>query len=180
MQNSVICPCCQQPIDGLAFLADPISQTISKGSKKIRFSRQQFAVAQALINAFPGMITKNHLYDTVFSGIGGDGPDIKIIDVRICHIRPFMAELGMVIETVWGQGYKLLAADAEDANNIKDASFRRRGKGSSPRWKPEHDAELLDLHRRKFTVTQCATKMRLPYMTVERNLKRLLTSETPQ
>jgi two-component system, cell cycle response regulator CtrA len=35
-------------------------------------------------------------------------PEIKIVDVFVCKLRKKIARFGVSIETVWGQGYRLL------------------------------------------------------------------------
>lgn len=170
--NVLYCPCCQQPVEGARFLADPERQIITNGARSVRLSKQQFRLAQFLIRKFPAMASKDAIYDEVFMEANGDGPDMKIVDVIICKIRPLLADVGLVIETMWGKGYRLLEEDSEMALAIKDASIRLRENGGH-RWKPEYDEKCLDLMRRKFTVATAATVLRLPYMTVERAFKRL-------
>ena len=152
--------------------ADPGRRTITSGARTVKLTDQQFRLAQLLIRKFPGVATKDSIYDEVFMQSNGQGPDMKIIDVQICKTRPLLAEVGLVIETVWGKGYRLVEADSDMALAIKDTSVRLRENGGH-RWKPEYDAKLLDLMRRKFTVATAATVLRLPYMTVERAFKRL-------
>lgn len=173
MNQHVNCPSCGQAVEGLTYLADPITLTITRGDVVIRFTKQQFMLAQALIDSYPMMITKERIYDAVFADHSGQGPEIKIVDVLICKIRPHMAKVGLIISTVWGQGYKLIAGEPEDAAAVKDASVRQREKGTAQRWKPEHDEKLIDLRKRRHSVTQCATIMRMPYMAIQRNIKRL-------
>ena len=38
-----------------------------------------------------------------------DEPNVKIVDVYICKARKKLAPFGVVIETVWGQGYTMSA-----------------------------------------------------------------------
>ncbi|AEG53144.1 winged helix-turn-helix domain-containing protein [Sinorhizobium meliloti] len=175
--NALKCPCCGQVVEGVSYLADPISQTITNGVKSVRLTTQQFEVAQFLLESYPRVATKEAIYDRCFMRPTGEGPDMKIIDVRICHIRPLLAEIGMVIETVWGKGYRVVSADATQANEIKEASIRYREQGSAHRWKPEYDDTLKDLMSRRFSITQCATRMKLPYMAVERAWKRIAAAE---
>jgi DNA-binding winged helix-turn-helix (wHTH) protein len=172
-RNSMICPCCLQFVEGAAFLADPATCQITNGTRTVKLTRKQFGLAQFLINTYPQVSKKDSIYDQVFMRPDGSGPDMKIVDVLVCQIRPLLAEVGLVIETVWGTGYRLVETDMTNANTIKDTSIRLRDKGSMNRWKPEYDEQLLDLIRRKNSPTMCATIMRLPYMTVERHYKRL-------
>lgn len=171
--NAITCPCCHQPVEGASVLADENTLTVTNGRFTAKFTPNGFKVAQLLIRRFPAMVTKEGIYDNVFLADNGDGPEIKIVDVYICKIRPLLAELGLVIETIWGKGYKLVEADALDANAIKEASGRIGRLGASHRWTPAHDVQLLDLMKRQIKPTVCASIMRLPYMAVERNMKRL-------
>lgn len=36
-----------------------------------------------------------------------DEPEIKIVDVFICKMRRKLKPFGIIIETIWGQGYRL-------------------------------------------------------------------------
>lgn len=170
--NQMFCPCCGQNVEDRNFLADPISNTVVRNNRTTgRLTNQQFRLASYLIQKFPDMATKEHIYDNVFLDVHGEGPEMKIIDVRISQVRPLLAEVGLVIETVWGRGYRLLEADASRALSVRDSSIRNRAPGSSLRWKPEYDTTLVDLMKRKYTVSQCAATMKLPYMTIERHMK---------
>ncbi|KQV83267.1 helix-turn-helix domain-containing protein [Rhizobium sp. Root1220] len=172
-RNSIICPCCLQFVEEGTVLADPIGCQITNGTMTVKLSRQQFNLAKYLIDRFPLMADKGDIYDAVFLNHHGEGPDIKIVDVLICKIRPALADVGLVIETVWGKGYKIVMAAPSEGNAIKDASIRLRGPGSTHRWLPEHDTQLIGLMRRKFKVAACASIMKMPYMAVERHFKRL-------
>lgn len=173
ISNSFSCPCCGQHVESVAVLFDPTSSTITNGNVSIRLSRQQFKLAKFMIERFPMPVTKEAMYDDCFMTIHGDGPEMKIVDVVVCKIRPPLAELGFVIETMWGTGYRLVSADPKQANAVKEASIRVRAPGSMHMWRPEYDAKLIDLIGRKMKPAAIASIMRLPYMTVERNIKRL-------
>lgn len=50
--------------------------------------------------------------DTVFDSLYGDRsdadqPDFKTLDVCVCKLRKKLAPYGVVIATVWGEGYRL-------------------------------------------------------------------------
>lgn len=168
-----MCPCCKQAVEDAAFLADPGTLIVTNGLFTAKLTPRQFAVAKVLIDAFPRMVTKEELYDRVFLYPNGEGPEIKIVDVMICKIRPPLAEIGLVVDTIWGRGYRLIEEDKTKANAIRDASVRLREKGTMHMWTAAHDIELLDLMRRKIKPTAAAAMMKLPYMTVERAMKRL-------
>lgn len=181
-RNSLICPCCLQFVEDVKFLADPSTGVITNGDKEIKLTLQHFKLAKFLIDRFPLMATKEAIYDGVFMRDNGEGPDMKIIDVIVCKVRPALAEVGLVIETVWGKGYKIIEADPSEALLVKDRSIRVRAAGSMIRWTEAHDEQLLGLMRRKMKVAQAAAIMKMPYMAVERHYRKLkpMLSEASQ
>ena len=42
-------------------------------------------------------------------------PEPKIVDVFVCKLRKKIAPLGLTIETIWGQGYRIPRLEAEKA-----------------------------------------------------------------
>jgi len=48
------------------------------------------------------------LLATTKDATGNLAPEIKIVDVFICKMRKKLTPFGIVIETVWGQGYRML------------------------------------------------------------------------
>lgn len=71
-------------------------------------TRREYQILELLVMRKGGTVTKeaflNHLYG------GQDEPGQKIIDVYVCKLRKKIAALsqvGVSIETVWGQGYTL-------------------------------------------------------------------------
>ncbi len=50
-------------------------------------------------------LTKGQILSAVYGGI--DEPFEKIIDVFVCRLRRKLADTPILIETVWGQGYRL-------------------------------------------------------------------------
>jgi len=172
-RNSMICPCCLQFVEDAKFLTDPVNCLITNGDKTIKLTRRQFKLAKYLLDCFPLVATKDGIYDNVYMDMHGEGPNMKIMDVVICHIRPALAEVGLVIETIWGKGYKIVEANPSEALLIKDRSIRARQLGAHRRWSEEHDTQLLEMMQRKMKVSQIAAIMRMPYMTVERHFKKL-------
>lgn len=172
--NAIRCPCCGQQVpDAELLLCDNTTSTITNGAVTIRLTVQQYKLAQYLIRRYPMTVKKDDLYDAVFADHGGGGPDLKIVDVVVCKIRPKMAQLGLIIETAWGVGYRLIEADPSMAGAIKEEGLRMRAPGTIHRWRPEHDKQAKALLKRKLKITAIASIMKLPYMTVERNVRRL-------
>lgn len=172
--NQLVCPCCNQPVEANVLIADDASGVIMRNGKSVRFTPVQFKLAKFLIDRSPLMAAKDSIYDSVFMDVTGNGPEMKIMDVVICKIRPLLAEIGLVIETVWGKGYRLVEASPEIGNSIKETSLRQGRLGAAHRWTTDDDARLLELIGRKLKPTACAAIMRLPYMTVERHYRRLM------
>lgn len=52
---------------------------------------------------------KTALMDALYFDDPGGGAEPKVIDVHVCKMRPKLRRHGIVIETVWGQGYSLRA-----------------------------------------------------------------------
>lgn len=62
------------------------------------------------LRAGSGCVSKQQLLDALCEGRLDDPPQIKIVDVLICHVRRKTAPWGVVIDTIWGRGYELTAA----------------------------------------------------------------------
>lgn len=62
---------------------------------------------------FPQSSVVSALY---FDVPGGDAPQPKIVDVYVCKIRKKITGAPFVIETVWGEGYRLTMKDPYPVN----------------------------------------------------------------
>lgn len=51
------------------------------------------------------VLTKGHILSAVYGGV--DEPMEKIIDVFVCRLRRKLADTPILIETIWGHGYRL-------------------------------------------------------------------------
>jgi len=56
-------------------------------------------------------LSKEAAMTAIYDPAAGDAPYIKIIDVFICKIRRKIKAFGIGIETIWGFGYRIPAAD---------------------------------------------------------------------
>lgn len=55
------------------------------------------------------MVTKQHLHDALYwDRAADDVPQIKIIGVQICNLREKLVDTEYSLETVWGEGYRLV------------------------------------------------------------------------
>jgi two-component system cell cycle response regulator CtrA len=51
--------------------------------------------------------TRQSIMTALYGTRPNDDPEMKIVDVFICHIRRKVAPFGVRINTIWGQGYAL-------------------------------------------------------------------------
>lgn len=172
----LVCSCCGQIVENASALLDAANQTVTTALGHRRFTKQEYRLIDVLHRSFSNTVTKEQIYDRAFADAHGEGPDMKIVDVVVCRVRKGLSAIGLIIETKWGVGYRLIAEDPAIAEHIKRTGISNRlGRHT---WTPEHDVQLRDLMRRKFTLTACAQALGMPYMATERAMKRL--NETPQ
>lgn len=101
------CPTCEQPLPPDRFNIDWDAGIIIANGRFASLTRQELALFSALYHAKPAVRTKEQLLKPLTSFID-DAPEIKIVDVFICKIRKKIAGLGITIQTIWGEGYRLL------------------------------------------------------------------------
>jgi len=69
------------------------------------------------------MVSKEHFIDEVYFTRPNSIPNLEIVNVYICRIRKVLKPFGIKIDTIWGQGYCMSAADQakvrEYANQYK-------------------------------------------------------------
>lgn len=66
------------------------------------------AILLAALYKSPQSMTKSSLMTLMYQFSSADEvPDIKIIDVFVCKLRKKLKPFGIIINTVWGQGYQL-------------------------------------------------------------------------
>lgn len=53
------------------------------------------------------LVTKDKIFAALYSQRHDDSPEPKIIDIFVCKLRAKVKPFGVVIDTVWGQGYAL-------------------------------------------------------------------------
>ncbi len=74
-------------------------------------TRREYAILELLSLRKGSALTKEMIMSHLYGGM--DEPQIKIIDVYICHLRKKLSAAGgeNLIETVWGRGYLLREPD---------------------------------------------------------------------
>lgn len=106
---------------------DVRSGSVSSEHGAVTLTRYEVATLLSLVERGGAVVTKEAIMAHVYSGMAGD-PAIKIIDVYICKIRAKLLVVcgGLdVIETIWGRGFRYVAAGIEPKFN--DARARAAG-----------------------------------------------------
>ncbi|WP_054310002.1 helix-turn-helix domain-containing protein [Mesorhizobium sp. 1M-11] len=108
---SDLCPCCRQPLPvNDALILDEGGIVVCNG-RVAALTWQEHALLEILVAAKHQVRSREQLLDRIYSLRPNDPPEIKIIDVFICHIRRKLKPLGVQIQNVWGRGYRLLPAE---------------------------------------------------------------------
>lgn len=104
------CPCCGRLLPDMDdVIIDPSGIVVSRG-RYVRLTANEFGVLQLLHQRMPRVLTKQALLSSLYQLRPDDPPEIKIVDVWICKLRKKLKPLGINIDTVWGQGYRMLPA----------------------------------------------------------------------
>ena len=89
-------------------------KVVNIGGKNVSLTKKEYEIANLLGVRRGAVLSKasfiNHLYG------GRDEPESKIVDVFVCKLRHKLEKAGLkgaAIETVWGQGYKVVETEAE-------------------------------------------------------------------
>ena len=89
-------------------------KVVNIAGKNVALTKKEYEIANLLGVRRGAVLSKasfiNHLYD------GRDEPESKIVDVFVCKLRHKLEKAGLrgaAIQTVWGQGYKLVETEAE-------------------------------------------------------------------
>jgi DNA-binding response OmpR family regulator len=106
--NSMICPCCLQFVEGVQVLADPTTCRIAVGNKTVSMKRRQFELAKHLLDAFPLTATTDRIMKQVFGPKNGRELKSNVAAVVASQLRPILADLGFRIDTIRGTGYRLV------------------------------------------------------------------------
>jgi len=91
-------------------LIDLEKRIVTADGKLIRLSGKEYSILELLILRLGVTVTKEMLLGHLYGG--KHEPELKIIDVFVCHLRKKLAQATdgkHYIETVWGRGYRLCA-----------------------------------------------------------------------
>jgi two-component system cell cycle response regulator CtrA len=89
-------------------VVDLESAIVSVDQKPVRLTRKEYCILELLSLSDGVVVTKQMLLDHLYGGI--NEPDLKIIDVFVCHLRKKLTQATgskNYIETIWGRGYRM-------------------------------------------------------------------------
>ncbi len=75
------------------------------------YTRLESRIIRCLEAANGRLVNKEGLMSAMYFDRAGDCPEIKIVDIYICHIRAKSPEMRARILTAWGEGYLMEAGD---------------------------------------------------------------------
>lgn len=104
-----ICPTCGGPLphdDQLRI--DPEGGFLLRGGSLVRLKPVEFTLFEQLWRARPRHVEREQLHEgIIWRRFGAKRePQLKLIDVLVCKMRPRLKEVGIKIETVWGRGFR--------------------------------------------------------------------------
>ena len=91
-------------------IVDLERRIVTADGKPIGLTDKEYSILELLSLRQGVTVTKEMLLDHLYGG--KDEPELKIIDVFVCHLRKKLAQATdgkHYIETVWGRGYRLCA-----------------------------------------------------------------------
>jgi len=89
-------------------VVDLETRVVSADDQPVRLTGKEYCILELLSLRKGAIVTKRMLLDHLYGGI--DEPELKIIDVFVCHLRKKLAQVtggNHYIETVWGRGYRM-------------------------------------------------------------------------
>ncbi len=89
-------------------VVNPLSQEVLVNGERVTLRSKEFDLLLTLIDHKNQVLSRDQLLDLVW-GYEYYG-NTRTVDVHIAHVRDKLVECGVVIETVWGKGYKLREA----------------------------------------------------------------------
>ncbi|MCB0000063.1 MAG: winged helix-turn-helix transcriptional regulator, partial [Anaerolineales bacterium] len=89
---------------------DPGSREVLVGETAVSLRAKEFDLLLTLIEHANRVLSRDQLLDLVW-GYEFYG-QTRTVDVHVAHLREKLADSTLIIETVWGMGYKLVVAEA--------------------------------------------------------------------
>lgn len=80
-------------------------QNVTIDGVVVKLTPKEALVMEVLLLVAPRTASKGFIMDYVYDQ-SLEEPDIKIVDVFVCKIRPKIADTALRIDTNWGKGYR--------------------------------------------------------------------------
>lgn len=122
MPHDQCCPVCGGMLPDMPVTVFPERGIVVAGGRFATITGREAAVLERLCQAYPSVVSKTQLMDSIYATAAGEEPMEKIIDVFICKLRKKVEPLGVRIETTWGSGYALGAMPSRPVINRESAA----------------------------------------------------------
>ncbi|MEM1150711.1 MAG: helix-turn-helix domain-containing protein [Pseudomonadota bacterium] len=106
-----------KPIDAVNYLINFIEEHLGRRSRQIEWiehipsiTATEASLLDALWSSSPRMASYKGIYDRIYAGTFDDAPEPNILKVFCTKLRRKLPT-GVEIQTVWGQGYRLVVTD---------------------------------------------------------------------
>lgn len=106
--TSCACPTCGNALPSNVFAIDREAGIVVSNGRFAHFAPQEFQVFITLYDAKGKLRSKEQLLRAVAPMVDEE-PEIKIVDVYVCKIRRKLKHTSIEIQTVWGDGYRLIS-----------------------------------------------------------------------
>jgi two-component system cell cycle response regulator CtrA len=109
-------------------LVDLETHVVTADGKPVPLTGKEYSILELLSLRQGVTVTKEMLLGHLYGG--KDEPELKIIDVFVCHLRKKLAQaMGgkQCIETIWGRGYRLRDPGQTPSHTKLDEGRRHHG-----------------------------------------------------
>lgn len=105
--ETVICPSCGQPIDGVPFWVDAENHAICIDGRHIKFTAAEFTVFNLIYARCPKKVSTFQISVALWDDKEPEQADNNI-KVYMSKIRNQLQDTRMSIVSIWGDGYRMV------------------------------------------------------------------------
>ncbi len=116
------CPCCGRKAALDQIRINLAARSVARGDVTIRYPQTTFVLAQLLLAASPRHISNDEMVEALW-GHRSDGGPVQAeqqIAVRIMALRTSLPKMGLRVENLHGQGYRIV--DAQGVSELRGAA----------------------------------------------------------
>ncbi|WP_394090873.1 winged helix-turn-helix domain-containing protein [Xanthobacter autotrophicus] len=108
MAGIITCPCCGQMAAAASFLYDSRSGTLSTSSGIVKVvSPIRRTLLRLLADAGGALVTRDKFIREMYAPHNEPAEPDEVLKVQMCLLRKEIRPLGVRIETIWSEGYRL-------------------------------------------------------------------------